>query len=61
MVTTTDVTEVFKNAGNLGDGFGEMSPRERVVAVQSEVLGVTDEECHTALLHCHWHVTHAVR
>jgi hypothetical protein len=43
------------------NGFGEMSPRERVVAVQSEVMGVTDEECHTALLHCHWRVPEAVK
>ncbi|XP_076451799.1 uncharacterized protein LOC143287579 [Babylonia areolata] len=41
--------------------FGTVSPRERVAQVQSLVLGVTDEECHTALCHCHWDVQRAVR
>nr|KAG5706475.1 hypothetical protein BaRGS_032868 [Batillaria attramentaria] len=33
----------------------------RGAQVQSSVLGVTDEECHTALCHCHWDVKRAVR
>ena len=41
--------------------FGTVSPRERVAQVQNMVLGVTDEECHTALCHCHWDVHRAVR
>ena len=44
-----------------GGNFGTVSPRERVAQVQGMVLGVTDEECHTALCHCHWDVHHAVR
>ncbi|KAK7093210.1 hypothetical protein V1264_007005 [Littorina saxatilis] len=44
-----------------GGNFGAVSPRERVAQVQSEVLGVTDEECHTALCHCHWDVLRSVR
>ena len=44
-----------------GGNFGTVSPRERVAQVQSMVLGVTDEECHTALCHCHWDVRRAVR
>lgn len=41
--------------------FSNVSPRELVAQVRSSVLGVTDEESHAALCHCHWDVNQAVR
>lgn len=40
---------------------GSGSPRELVQQVRSCVIGVTDEECHTALCQGHWNVDNAVR
>ncbi|OWF44840.1 activated CDC42 kinase 1-like isoform X2 [Mizuhopecten yessoensis] len=37
------------------------SPREKVFHVMNSVLGVTDDECHTALCHCHWDIDESVR
>ncbi|XP_071109997.1 activated CDC42 kinase 1-like isoform X1 [Haliotis cracherodii] len=43
------------------DSFVSSSPRDRIAQVQSQVIGVTDEECHTALCHTHWDMENAVK
>lgn len=37
------------------------SPRDRIAVVQSKVMGVTDDECYTALSTTHWDIESAVR
>ncbi|CAL1527230.1 unnamed protein product [Lymnaea stagnalis] len=37
------------------------SPRDRIAIVQSRVIGVTDDECYTALSTTHWDVESAVK
>ncbi|KAK6177398.1 hypothetical protein SNE40_015507 [Patella caerulea] len=41
--------------------FMSSSPRDRIATVQSSVIGVTDEESHAALCHCHWDVSEAIK
>ena len=60
------VSQSDRSGGGQTDGCGggtfmSSSPRERLAQVQSSVLGVTDEECHTALCHTHWDTQGAVR
>ncbi|XP_005097577.1 platelet binding protein GspB [Aplysia californica] len=40
--------------------FLSSSPHDRIAAIQSRVIGVTDEECHAALCTFHWDVDRAV-
>ncbi|KAH3741328.1 activated CDC42 kinase 1-like isoform X2 [Dreissena polymorpha] len=37
------------------------SQREKITALQDEVIGITDEECYAALCHCHGNVNKAVK
>lgn len=42
-------------------GLMSSSPREKVFHVMNSVLGVTDDECHTALCHCHWDIDESIK
>ncbi|XP_060073718.1 activated CDC42 kinase 1-like [Ylistrum balloti] len=42
-------------------GMMSSSPREKVFHVMNSVLGVTDDECHAALCHCHWDIEESIR
>lgn len=41
--------------------FVSSSPRERIAVVRNQVIGVTDDECYTALSTTHWEVDSAVK
>lgn len=51
----------YKKSSTVQPAFTSSSPREHVAKVMSSVIGVTDDECHAALCHCHWDTDQAIK